>query len=308
MDCTTTVGVKMAQYETAPDMLHEVKIEGRIKQMDKGQDEFYIGEGTDIATGLPCRYLMITDGHGGHNVIRALRSISPEKMSELICSIDPVKAMVSHLDTLLPPENQRESGATMCLAKIVDGMHIECINVGDSRVVVFKDGVIVHQSTDHAWDHPSEKERLKIYNPLIQFTQSASIQVMNEGLINSKPSEYVTWPDSQRLACTQALGHARRTGYAPERFCIPLEAGANYRVFIASDGVWDMMIHGSLADISRLISSTADEIMAFVLGRWTQEWDMAPHTNPDKVMRCSYKQYECDDISFVFADITAKKE
>ena len=94
-----------------------------------------------------------------------------------------------------------------------------------------------------------------------------------------------------------------RTGYAPDYVSIPIEPGSTYKVLIGSDGVWDMVIKEDYKDILRFASMTADEALAFVKGRWLQEWTISTYDEPHKEQKMKYESHYCDDISFVMVDI-----
>lgn len=279
---------------------HRVVIEERIQQMDKFQDQTYSGEGIDIKSGEAFKYAMVTDGHGKNDCINCLRKITKNDMSLILSQEDPVQVLAEYIHSKINIYNS--GGATMCFAKIFDD-HIDCINCGDSKIVVFKDGALVHLSKEHNWENDEERTRLLAMNPNITFEKSRGIKVFSETKLLGSYSEYVVWPDGQRLACTQALGNNMKTGYAPDCVSIPIEPGSTYKVLIGSDGVWDMVMKDIPEDILRFASMTADEVLTFIKDRWLQEWDMAPLDSPEKTKKGKYQTWDCDDISLVLVDI-----
>jgi hypothetical protein len=48
---------------------------------------------------------------------------------------------------------------------------------------------------------------------------------------------------------------------------------------------------------------TADEALAFVKGRWLQEWTVSTFDEPYKEQQMQYQERHCDDISLVMVDI-----
>ena len=94
-----------------------------------------------------------------------------------------------------------------------------------------------------------------------------------------------------------------RTGYDPEFFSINLEQGVTYKILIGSDGVWDVIVENNVEDISRFALMTADEALAFVKGRWLQEWNMGENEDSTEFYKGKYETWQCDDISLVMVDI-----
>ena len=279
---------------------HIVSIEERIQQMDKFQDQTYSGEGIDIKSGKPFKYAMVTDGHGGDACIDVLRGIPKSEMAVILGQEDPVKVLAEYVHSKI--NSVHRSGATMCLAKIFDD-HIDCINFGDSQLAVFKDGALVHLSKEHNWENTEERTRLLAMNDGITFNGSTGIKVISPSKMIGAYCEYAVWPDGQQLACTQALGNQMKTGYAPDCVSIPLEPGSTYKVLIGSDGFWDMIIKEDSEDILRLSLMNADDALAFVKGRWLQEWTVSTFDEPDKEQKMKYKSPQCDDISLVMVYI-----
>lgn len=279
---------------------HNIIIEERIQQMDKGQDQTYSGEGIDIKSGKVFKYAMVTDGHGKNDCIDCLRGIQKSEMATILGKEDPVQVLAEYIHSKINRCNP--SGATMCLAKIFDD-HIVCINCGDSQVAVFKDGALVHLSKEHNYENAEERARLLVMDCGITFEESRGIKVISPSKMVGAYCEYAAWPDGQQLACTQALGNKMRTGYAPDYISIPIEPGSNYKVLIGSDGVWDMVIKEDTEDILRFVSMNADEALAFVKGRWLQEWTISTYDEPEKEEKMKYIPKYCDDISLVMIDI-----
>ncbi len=279
---------------------HFLTISQELQQNYKGQDQTYSGEGVDQATGQKFFYIMVTDGHGKNDVIEILRSISTKTLSVILGNEKPVETLANYINMF---SRSVGTGATMCLVKMYDD-RIECINSGDSRAAVFKNGELVHFTTPHTCENEAEKIRLKTMNPYIVFTDVTTIAVINEKQIVGKHINYATWPDGQLLACTQALGHGKRTGYAPDRVIIPLEKGCTYQVSVGSDGVWDMVIPDDPTDIARFATMTAKEAVDFVMGRWLQSWEMAPANDPLNFREATYKREDCDDVGIVVARLT----
>lgn len=279
--------------------IHTVVISEHIEQMCKGQDQTYSGEAIDEVSGETFQYGMVTDGHGGDLCINFLRSITKEKMAEIMGKKNPVEVMAKYINDNVYIKNC--GGATMCLTKIYKD-RIECINCGDSQVAVFKDGELVYISKEHNWENQEERQRLLAMNMGIYFTPSSNIKVINKTQMEGCYSEYATWRDASMLACTQALGSNGKTGYNPHHEIIPIDAGSRYKVVIGSDGLWDMINKEDIEDIKQLCFMTAHEGVDFIVSRWLQEWEMLP-MGKTEFEKGQYSRRQCDDVSMVTIDI-----
>jgi len=280
-----------------------IRISEHLEQMDKGQDQTYTGTAIDEITGETFHYGMVTDGHGENNCIDFLRGISKEKLAEIIGKGNPVETMAAHVNTVIKPHF---GGATMCLVKVYKD-RIECINSGDSQVAVFKDGILVYLSEEHNWSNESERNRLLNGPKKFRFVKSNAFKLLDDTKLIGCYAEYAVWDHDYALAPTQALGHGGLTGYSPEHKTLPVEPGSEYKIMIASDGVWDMVRKNELNDIQQFASMSGGEAVAFVMSRWLQEWEMStrPHNQePGDFVIGQFQKKECDDIGLVMIDIT----
>jgi serine/threonine protein phosphatase PrpC len=293
-------------FQTATEeSTHVVSLSEFMQGMDKFQDHTYIGDSKDEETGEAFKYAMVTDGHGADICTNILLSTSLDKIAEMVGKNDPVGTVAEYINSRIPKFCQLGTGATMCLVKVYKD-RIVCINSGDSQAYVYCDGDLVFKTKEHTAFNEEEVARLKAMNPDIDFTSSNSFNVVSENRLVQCSSKYVHWPDGQRLAPTQALGHGGRTGYAPDKTTIPIEAGRSYQVIVGSDGIWDMMVKDSVEDAERLWGLDAAEVVRFARDRWLQEWEMVTFANPDRVIRNSFKPSECDDMCASVVQITAK--
>ena len=282
-----------------------------VQGMDKFQDQTYLGDGIYEPTGEAFKYAMVTDGHGRDDVIHILRNISNTNLSRMLGKEDPVDALAKCVkqrqDELFALNQYRHkyagTGATMCLVRIFSD-RIECINAGDSQAYVYRDGSLLFKTKEHAVHNDCEVARLKAMNTGIEFEDSFNIEVESETRMVQCVSKYVVWPDGYRLACTQALGHGGRTGYAPDTNTIVIEPGRSYQVIIGSDGIWDMMIKDSVVDAERLWGLDASGVVKFANDRWLQEWEMVYLADPDTIRKSSYSRHHCDDMGSVVVKIT----
>lgn len=281
---------------------HNVTLTEHIQQMDKYQDQTYIGDGIDEITGELFHYGMVTDGHGADGCISTLRNITKYALSKMIGKKNPVQTFADYVNSFC---GAFDGGATMCLAKIYKNK-IECINCGDSQLAVYKDNELIYLSTLHNWENANDRKRLLAFNPKIKFEPSANIKVLTSSLLVGTYMEYAVWPNKSKLACTQALGGCGKTGYAPDHHIIPIEKGSTYKIVIGSDGVWDVVNKENPEELAQFASMNGKEIIDFVHGRWLQEWDMITLDEPNKCRKGQFEVKQCDDMSVVVIDITPK--
>lgn len=290
--------------EVVSESSHMVSLSECVQGMDKFQDQTYLGAGIDEMTGEDFKYAMVTDGHGTNFCINVLREITVDQMYNLMGKADPVDALAKHVNTRIPTNYQFGTGATVCLVKIYAD-RIVCINSGDSQAYVFCDGALVLKTKEHTYQNESEVARLLGMNHYIRFADSTSFDVIAENRLVQCDSKYAEWPDGQKLACTQALGHGGRTGYAPDVEIIPIDPGRSYQVVIGSDGIWDVMIKDSAVDAERLWGLDATGVVKFANDRWLQEWEMIILAEPDKIERSRFFPKECDDMGAAVVKIKA---
>jgi serine/threonine protein phosphatase PrpC len=295
----------MMQREDVDESTHVVSMSEHIQGMDKFQDQTYIGDGKDEITGEAFQFVMVTDGHGRHVCISVLRSLRRDLIAEMVGKDDPVSTIAKCVNDKIPKFTQFGTGATMCLVKVYKD-RIVCINSGDSQAYVFCDGALVFKTKEHTWPNETEVARLQAMNHGIVFVDTTSFDVVSENRLVQYISKYALWPDGQRLAPTQALGHGGRTGYAPDKTIIPIEMGRSYHVVVGSDGIWDVMIKDSVADAERLWGLDAVAVVKFASDRWLQEWEMVTLADPNEVHRSSFKPNQCDDMCAAVVHITAK--
>lgn len=286
----------MSIYVT--DKNQSTLITSAIEQMCKGQDYICNGDGKDAISGQPFQWVMLNDGHGSDSCINFIRSIPDLKKSELIGHPDPIASLVQYIEDSGCVGQNESSGATAVIMKKYSD-RVECINCGDSQFVVFKDDDLIHISKEHNYKNKSERARL--FEKGIGFVPSKTVKFLGDGKLMGDYSEYVALTFNNRLACTQALGHNSKTGYAPDKFVLRFETGSTYRILMGSDGLFDMMMLDTPTDINLLQTMSSQELCDFVVSRWLQEWEAEM---PDgRLCRFKYSREECDDVSVAIIDI-----
>jgi len=280
---------------------HSVVISEHVEQMYKKQDETYSGFCANEDTGEEFYWGMITDGHGGDNVIKCLRNLKPH-MNNFVSSNKPVEKLSKYIIDNIGFNAGNRSGATMCLTKCYSD-HIECINCGDSQVVVFKNGEIAHISEEHTPTNMKERSRLAAKK--VSYLKSASMKITSLTKMIGVNCEYVNFPNGTSLATTQALGHNGITGIAPDIVTIPFEPSDVIKVVIGSDGLFDMIIKDEndrlvMEDIKLLGGMSGEDILEQTVKRWLQLWNIYTPEKPDQLAGTqTFTRDMCDDVSVV---------
>jgi serine/threonine protein phosphatase PrpC len=291
----------MSQFTFEPS--HTIATDFAIQQMASGQDYVCTGTGVDSETGESFDYTMLNDGHGGDFCINYIRGMSANEKAECIGSPDPIRALVAKIDGSGCVPIYKSSGATAVILKCYAD-RAQVITCGDSQAVIFKDGAVMHITQEHNSTHQEERVRVTASGKNY-FVQSSNVRLVSDTEMELVQAEYLSFPNGSMLACTQALGHNSITGYAPASFTFVYQQGVSYKVVLASDGVFDMMIPESENDMEMLRKSTSQEICDWTVARWLQEWRYKDHNG--NWNRQQYKRENCDDVSVAIARITFKQ-
>ena len=217
----------------------------------------------------------------------------------MIASIEPVQQLALYLLRTRSVAPGEQSGSTMCLVKCFAN-RVVCINCGDSRTTVYKNGEHVHLTKVHNWSNPDERTR--VINNNGRFTKSNSFELVTDTHMRQSYCEYANFMFGPMISCTQALGHNSVTKYAPDIVVIPYNSTDTLRVVSGSDGVWDMVIENNVDDTNALRDLSCEQILDRYVNRWKQEWDMEdPATG--NLERSIFGPREYDDVSVIVMDI-----
>ena len=277
---------------------HAVDINSKINQLSKKQDHIITEQAIDKETGELFNWCALFDGHGTDDCINFIRNTPMEIMTDFIVSDHPIENLAKYINDNV--KLRVSSGSTMCLIKIYQN-RIVCINCGDSRIAIYKNGNLEFISEEHSFKNEKEKARLA---DNVTYIPSSDIEIRDENTLISVYSEYIEWDSDYytKLACSQALGHNGITGCAPDTVVIPITPGDRFKVIIGSDGLWDMVINEE--DMLQLWGMDADAIMKQTTDRWLQTWNMVDAlNNSTRIHRSKYQPCHCDDIAVVVADI-----
>ena len=252
--------------------------------------------------------LWCSDSHGGRKdnkkfVIRDfLNNISDEKWIEYVSQEDfhiaekdgdEFKSNLFKDIALQGPF--ADTGATLSIIKITD-THIETYRVGDSPILIFREGkVILYSNHQEEYDSDMiELKKRKKFNYIDMkcpngngVRDAPDIQLISTKIMTLKPSNYINWDSGCSTNMTRSIGHNNpisfdiRQKLIKENIELSLPSwtmtkeviervpNTKEKIIVGSDGVMNMC--GEF-DYEMLYESQASTIMDVVLNRWKQQW------------------------------------
>jgi serine/threonine protein phosphatase PrpC len=271
---------------------HNILVTTAIEQNGKGQDQPFFGE---TASGR--RYFGIWDGHGSDSVIEVLRNyITNGKLAEFMEESSPICAIADELLKNSVCKSFESSGATMNCG-ILEGNILKCINCGDSRMFVFRNGELIFQSEEHSALNKKEKERL---GDKVTYDESKNIKMVDETKIRLVYAEYVRIKNGNCLALTQALGHNGCAHPSPDVYEIKIEPTDEIVAVSVSDGVTDMLCYDEQdnivpLDIKMIYELSAEDLKNKIQARWLQTWTIVTMEGEEH-HGINYEKSDCDDV------------
>lgn len=188
--------------------------------------------------------------------------------------------------------NMLQTGATLALAQIShigDKIKISTLSVGDSTVLIHRNGEQVYETSPHDYTNQAEIERLlqekRFKDPSNQLVDGPNFEFADETFIVHRIGKYI---DTKKvsLAMTQSIGHLEYSaltativeplgvlGLCPEMRDFEFDDTDDINVKVFSDGVSDMINTTSIpADAHLLATSDAQSTVDHATSRWKQEW------------------------------------
>jgi serine/threonine protein phosphatase PrpC len=273
-------------------MSHEIEVSTAVEQNGKGQDQPFSGK---TASGK--QYFGIWDGHGSNGVIGELRAMMKNgKLANFMERETPIEDISEDLLNRKIVIRGESSGSTMNCG-ILENNILTCMNCGDSRMFLFRNGELIFKSEEHYWNNSKEKDRL---GHLVSYDKSQDIKVISEKEMIAVYSEYVRMKNGNQLASTQAIGHNNNLKPAPDVFRFEIEPTDEIVAVCVSDGVTDMLIYDEEdnireQDIRMMYEYSAEKLKDTIQERWLQPWDMIT-MNGIRHTGCGYSKSQCDDI------------
>ena len=292
--------------------LYTISTSSGVRQLGNKQD--FAISGINL---LKKQFIVTCDGHGkrpdGRNLI-----------VELLQILDWITIASQKNPIGLVQEKIAELGSTICQGStisiaIIHEDHIRIQWLGDSTIKIYFDGTKIFQSKNHEISGDELDHALSYRDgiTLKPFTgNDYSLAVFDDNKVTMKRSPVLNlgpgFKTADCLNMSRSLGHADehgpRTQQESDNAIIPITTGGNYKVVIATDGLWDMVSERDDIFLGNP-ETTVKQILDFAEGRWKQDWEyydldaeqMGGHTDKFEVTKFPEDNY--DDIGVAIADI-----
>ena len=173
------------------------------------------------------------------------------------------------------------SGSTCCMI-IQINQKLICVNVGDSRAILFSEIIkeeIINLSFDHKPNLKKELERIKHYGGVVEKC------LYEDG---TRDGPFRVWNSSKQeypgLAVSRSIGdlEASKLGVIPEPdFCLKTIKSNMKYIIIASDGIWEFLSNKYACDIVKKFynlrdpKGAAEELVKKGREEWARDGDNA---------------------------------
>jgi len=281
-------------------------IRSGVKQLCKGQD-FVIDGKTDTYL-----WKVVCDGHGGDFFINIIRGLDWDDIMDKPNSFDVLLNVIRSKYKGTSTPQKILSGSMLTMVKIYTE-RIETLSVGDSRILIYKNGKLTYKNTPHNRKNPSEVERLKDRSRMKYKKTGAPIpHIVSANALRGFYGEYIEFENGTEIASTQSLGHDDITGYSPEIHTEYFSEDEHVRVISCTDGFSDMiLIDGELCENDKdlederidLITMGLDDLLEKVETRWKKTWTYYWSVkNNELSTSTSYPEDGYDDIGLSVYD------
>ena len=252
---------------------------------------------------------IVADGHGGGRITESLRKI--DNWSSICLGFEPIRALQDRVRSM---PNTFRDGSTVAMARVVKG-RFEAHWLGDSRIMLFADGKLLWQSTDHSSLNSEEVAMVERWGGRLATSGSYTLKVLSPDRLTMIPSPVFELGQRFRddgtieVDCTnisRCLGHDHNDGKGPRTpqeassWSYSLVPGVDYKIVIASDGLWDVFGECDLELLGNP-SWTAARLADMARERWKKTWT---YCHPDgqgglsgSTSRESMREKDADDIS-----------
>jgi serine/threonine protein phosphatase PrpC len=312
-----TTTFKMSAFEMST-FKPKMKMSGCVLNISKKQDDIFYGYNNSIP-GNEFEWGVLLDGHGTDHFINKMRT---QDWGKIMSEVDPWAALEIILLEISGTYGYNSGSTLLIMRCYVD--RIETISIGDSEIIIHKNGKMIYKSTPHNTQNESEMVRLsnmpigKYYylkqkTPIPQIRTSDTIQARIGGYFYfENDSSSIT----TQIAMSQAIGHNNVTCYEPERHIEFFTQEDSIQCIMGSDGLFEMLLIPEnilkvpvisdeelleivSEDTVDMLTMNAEELCEKAENRWKQEWKYLWHPNdPTKEIDTNFGD-GWDDISAI---------
>jgi serine/threonine protein phosphatase PrpC len=297
---------------------HLMNVNGCVRGISKNQDIIFYGSNDSIA-GSEFEWGVLLDGHGTDQFINKMRI---QNWENIMSEEDPWVALEIILNKIVGTYGDN-SGSTLLMMRVYKD-RIETIAIGDSEIMIHKNGEMIYKNTPHNTQNESEMKRLselpigkyqflrqKIPIPQIRTSEIIQARIGGYFYFENESSHITT-----QIAMSQAIGHNNVTGYAPERHIEYYSPEDSIQCIMGSDGLFEMLLipenilkvpaisDEELAEIVHkdtmdILVMNAKELCEKAEKRWKQKWIYLWHPkDPTKEIETDFGT-GWDDISAI---------
>ena len=193
-------------------------------------------------------------------------------------------------------------GATFSLIQIrhdftTEKITVHVLTVGDSPVIIHRNGEKVLESIVHNWTNPTDLERLRKEGRLNkeETKLSSSFKFLDDNTLVSTPAYYICAGPCQ-LAISQSLGHIQYIGESvvdekgifgldPFKATMVFDDTDELNIKAYSDGVSDVVVDYLLIDAEFLKKSNATQTANYAKLKWQNKWNAVSKTIYEKAIK-----------------------
>jgi len=274
-------------------------LNGFTRDMFKGQDVVAFGAEEDYDWGI------VLDGHGDNGQRGFIKIIKQYNWREIMITEDPCTTLLS----MLKMEYRYTTGGSTMLMMKAYADHIDTVSIGDSLIVIYKNGRIAYKSCPHNEKNLADMERVIADGGiLIPGKQDISYLASASKMRTHRPGYIRFRSGGVMIAPTQALGHGGITGYNPEKNTLHFGPNDHIRCMLFTDGHGDMTLFESevVEDLEKdqtdMLTMTVSQLVDKTEARWKQEWNLEYCQKPVRSTLISYPDDMWDDIGLLVWD------
>jgi serine/threonine protein phosphatase PrpC len=204
---------------------------GDINSLGKGQDYVTFGREEDFD------WAVLLDGHGTNAFINLMRT---QDWKVIMTTDDPCTELLKIIETYRFRYGWNSGSTLLMMRAYID--RIETVSIGDSKILIYKNGKLVYKSCEHDSNNVADIARVIAMDAVVSPMKDPMGYVVSPTKMKSYYPAYIIHAGGATIAPTQALGHNDVTGHCPERHTEYFLPEDEMRCILGSDGFSDMAL------------------------------------------------------------------